>query len=122
MAINNIMPLQTSGDVALAAGLQLKRVLRTRAIRTQFFDADLFADPAWDILLALYKAELTQRRISVSGCCYAAQVPATTGLRYIATLCEQGVVLRKPDPLDGRRLFLSLSHAASAAMQRILLN
>lgn len=101
---------------------QLTRVLRTRAVRARFFDAHLFSDPAWDILLALYKAELTQRRISVSSCCSAAQVPTTTGLRYIAALCEQGVAVRTPDPLDGRRLFLSLSSEASAAMQRILLN
>lgn len=109
-------------NVIQDAERQLARVLRTRAVRSKFFDPALFADPAWDILLALYKAELAQRRISISNCCYAAQVATTTGLRHIAALCEQGVVVRTPDPLDARRMFLSLSGEASAAMQRILLN
>lgn len=122
MNINDIGPLQVGGDVVQTAGQQLNRVLRTRAIRTKFFDPELFADPAWDILLALYKAELSQRRVSVSSCCFDAQVPTTTGLRYIANLCRRGVVLRMADPLDGRRMFLSLSREASAAMQCILLN
>jgi len=115
-------PSPAGGAALQVAEQQLTRVLRTRAVRARFFDPELFADPAWDILLALYEAELNQRRISVSSCCFAAQVPSTTGLRYIAALCAQGMVLRTPDPLDARRLFLSLSCDGSAAMQRILLN
>jgi DNA-binding MarR family transcriptional regulator len=119
MASDGLGPLHAEGEMPQE---QLTRVLRTRAVRGKFFDPELFADPAWDILLALYEAKLTQRRISVSSCCFAAQVPTTTGLRYIAALCRQGMVLRTPDPLDARRMFLSLSREGSAAMQLILQN
>ena len=35
-------------------------------------------------------------------------------------LCDNGIVLRTPDPLDGRRTFLSLASEASVAMQGFL--
>jgi DNA-binding MarR family transcriptional regulator len=122
MRNNGIALLPPHGDTIQDAEQQLNRVLHTRAVRGKCFHPELFADPAWDILLALYKAELAQRRISVSSCCVAAQVPTTTGLRHIAALCEHGVLVRTQDKLDRRRMFLSLSAEASAAMQRILRN
>ena len=99
---------------------QLSNIRRTRATRNRLFDAELFADPAWDILLELFESELKQQRTSVTSCCYAARIPTTTGLRYISALCRDGIVLREPDPLDARRMFLSLSHDASLAMRSIL--
>lgn len=99
---------------------QLSHIRRTRATRNKLFHPELFADPAWDILLELFESELKQQRTSVTGCCFAAEVPTTTGLRYISALCKEGVVLRAPDPLDHRRMFLSLSPEASLAMQSIL--
>jgi hypothetical protein len=44
-------------------------------MREQFFGPDLFADPAWDILLDLYAARLEQQRVAVSSLCIAAAVP-----------------------------------------------
>lgn len=107
-------------SVDAAAERQLRQITRTRAMRSKFFDEGLFADPAWDILLALYQAEINQRRVTISSCCLAANVPATTALRHIGTLCEKGLVVRVPDPLDGRRSFLELSREASESMRRVL--
>lgn len=98
----------------------LRHIMETRAIRGRFFAPKLFADPAWDILLALYRAELRQRRVTVSSCCSAANVPSTTALRCIKMLCDDGIILRTPDPLDGRRTFLALAREASTAMQGFL--
>src|SRR5437762_5630979 len=58
------------------------RLLKGRRKRNDFFDATLFADPAWDILLELYAAELGQRRLSVSSLGLCAAIPATTALRW----------------------------------------
>jgi len=99
-----------------SAERQLREIMRARAMRSEFFDPALFADPAWDILLELYDAELAGHRTTVAACCAAANVPVTTALRRIATLSTRGLVLRRPDPLDGRRIFLSLSREASTAM------
>jgi DNA-binding MarR family transcriptional regulator len=43
-------------------------------------------------------------------------VPPTTALRWIRMLTQQGVLVRSADPRDGRRVFMTLSEASSAAM------
>lgn len=94
----------------------VKGAVRARRLRERYFSAELFADPAWDILLELLKAEIAQYRVSVSSLCVAAHVPATTALRWISALTDAGLLRRKPDSNDGRRIFLELSPSASDAM------
>lgn len=94
----------------------VREVLKLRRRRDRFFEAELFADPAWDILLELYAAELGQQRMSVSSLCVGAAVPATTALRWIKTLEEKGMIRRAADPMDGRRIFVSLSNEALVAV------
>lgn len=94
----------------------VRRVIKLRAIRTAIFDARLFPDPAWNILLYLYRAELAQHRVPVVSCCAAAEVPQTTALRLIESLRAKGLLVRSPDPLDRRRMFIRLSPEASERM------
>jgi DNA-binding MarR family transcriptional regulator len=96
----------------------VRDLLKSRRARDQFFDSSLFADPAWDILLELYAAELGQQRISVSTLCAAAAVPATTALRWIKILEKNGLLVRTDDPMDGRRTFISLAPDAFDRMER----
>ena len=96
---------------------RLRRILKARRARAQFFDRDLFADPAWDILLELYASELGQRRMSVSDVCIASDVPATTALRWIRALELRGLLRRQEDHNDRRRAFVHLSDAGSAAVK-----
>ncbi len=93
-------------------------MLRQRRMREQYFAADLFADPAWDMLLDLYAARLERQPVSVSSLCIAAAVPATTALRWIKTMTDAGIFLREADPQDGRRIFIALSDGANEAMAR----
>ncbi len=94
----------------------VRRLLRARRLRERFFDAELFADPAWDMLLDLYAARLEGKAVSVSSLCIAAAVPATTALRWIRTMTNGGWFVREADPRDGRRIFIGLSDSAAAAM------
>lgn len=94
----------------------VRRLLRARRLREQKFGADLFADPAWDILLEAYAAQLAQQRISVSGLCCGSAVPATTALRWIKKLEEDGWLIREADPFDARRFWLTLTDSASARL------
>ena len=48
--------------------------------------------------------------------CAASEVPATTGLRWLNTLELNDLVRRHPDPLDGRRSFVSLTAAGEQSM------
>lgn len=96
----------------------VRRMLRQRRMREQYFPADLFADPAWDMLLDLYAARLERQPVSVSSLCIAAAVPATTALRWIKTMTDAGLFLRKDDPDDGRRIFIALAEGAYDALGR----
>jgi hypothetical protein len=99
---------------------QIRAIIRARRLRDQFFKGDLFADPAWDMLLDLMAARLEQRRVAVSSLCIAAAVPPTTALRWIKTLCEQGLFVRVADSQDGRRVFIELSDATAAGLEACL--
>ena len=96
----------------------VRSVIRARRLRARFFAEELFADPAWDMLLDLLQAELAQHRVPVSSLCIAAAVPATTALRWIKSMTDAGLFWRRADPHDGRRVFIELSPGASEGMRR----
>lgn len=111
-------PVEPTGDVPTASGEAVRNVIRARRLRARFFDQELFADPAWDMLLDLLQAEIAQHRVPVSSLCIAAAVPATTALRWIKTMTDNGLFQRRADPHDGRRVFIELAPEASLAMRR----
>lgn len=94
----------------------VRMLIRLRRLRAQFFPDYLFADPAWDMLLDLMAARLEEERVAVSSLCIAAAVPPTTALRWIRTMTDQGIFVRRHDPDDGRRIFIDLSDDAARAM------
>lgn len=113
------IPVPPSGDgEAAVTGEQVRAVIRARRLRARFFDGELFADPAWDMLLDLFQAEIAQHRVPVSSLCIAAAVPPTTALRWIKTMTDVGLFRRRADPHDGRRVFVELAPDASGAMRR----
>jgi|SRR3954471_16342863 hypothetical protein len=96
---------------------QVMAIMRARRLRANYFPDDLFADPAWDMMLDLLHSELSYRRVSVSSLCTAASVPATTALRWINAMVQKGLFVRHADPLDGRRIFIELAPETSAALR-----
>jgi DNA-binding MarR family transcriptional regulator len=94
-------------------------VRRARSVRSDFFRSDLFGEPAWDILLDLYQSELAQRRVAVNAVCVGSGVAPTTAIRWLQTLENEGLVRRTPDPMDGRRVFVSLTDAALRRLDRL---
>ncbi len=96
----------------------VRQIIAARQARAKFFDEELFADPAWDMLLDLTAAHAEQSRVSVTSLCIAAAVPATTALRWIKQLVDCGVFMRVADPSDRRRAFIALSEQSSDAMAR----
>jgi len=96
----------------------VRNLIRARRLRARYFSEELFADPAWDMLLDLLQAEIAQLRVPVSSLCIAAAVPATTALRWLKTLVSEGLFIRRADPHDGRRVFVELAPAASQALRR----
>lgn len=99
---------------------QIRAIIRARRMRDHYFQSDLFADPAWDMLLDLMAARLERQKVAVSSLCIAAAVPPTTALRWIKTLCELGLFVRVADAEDGRRVFIELSDEAAANLEAYL--
>lgn len=96
----------------------VREIIRHRQARARLFDAELFSDPAWDMLLDLTAADAECTRVSVTSLCIASGVPATTALRWIAQMVEAGLFERLSDTTDKRRAFISLSDKARDAMAR----
>jgi DNA-binding MarR family transcriptional regulator len=94
------------------------RIIRGRRDRARYLTPELFSEPAWDILLELLRAELAYERVPVSNLCTASAAPATTALRYIKFMVEAGVIFRRDDAQDGRRVFIELTPEASSALRR----
>lgn len=99
---------------------KVRALLNMRRRREQELGTDLFADPAWDILLEALAASLGQRRISVSDLCNASPVPMTTALRWLQKLERDAWVHRRPDLLDGRRHWIELTERASTKLRAFL--
>ncbi|KEO90965.1 hypothetical protein EH31_07990 [Erythrobacter longus] len=96
----------------------VRALIARRQARAKFFEGELFADPAWDMLLDLTAAEGENQRVSVTSLCIAAMVPATTALRWIKQLVDCGVFQRVADQNDKRRAFIGLSDQSRQAMAR----
>ncbi|GAB5488945.1 MAG: hypothetical protein Pars2KO_25150 [Parasphingorhabdus sp.] len=97
---------------------QIRNLIKARRLRDQYFDPELFADPAWDMLLDLMAARLENTKVSVSSLCIAASVPPTTALRWIKTMTEEKIFQRQADERDGRRIFIELSDNAAVGMEK----
>ena len=119
---------QSGGDdlLSFADPDQLARLARAMYIardrRRRYFNPQLFADPAWDILLDLFIQKSAARQVSVTSACIAAQVPPTTALRWISILIEQELVSREEDESDRRRAFLRLSEYGDKLIRRHLID
>lgn len=108
----------STGDAPDVSAETVRGVIRARRLRSRYFPEELFADPAWDMLLDLLEAEIAQLRVPVSSLCIAAAVPATTALRWLKAMVQQGLFVRRADPHDGRRVFVELAPDASRALRR----
>ena len=117
-AISAIVEPVQSSDLPEVSAETVRTVIRARRLRARYFAEDLFADPAWDMLLDLLQAEIAHLRVPVSSLCIAAAVPATTALRWLKTMVAQGLFVRRADPHDGRRVFVELAPDASRALRR----
>ncbi|MCB2078066.1 MAG: response regulator transcription factor [Novosphingobium sp.] len=98
----------------------LRTIIASRNLRSRFFPSQLFADPAWDILLDLARAKLEGQQVSVSSVCIAASVPMSTALRWVRQMTDAGLLRRWTDPKDRRRDLIALTDSTAAHMRDYL--
>ncbi|MBM3629992.1 MAG: response regulator [Alphaproteobacteria bacterium] len=99
---------------------RITALIAARRARTNYFDASLFSDPCWDMLLDLMNERLAGKEVAVSSLCIAAGVPQTTGLRRIDDLIRAGLLVRREDPRDRRRVFVDLADTAVERLNRYM--
>jgi hypothetical protein len=96
-----------------------RKAYALRRKRTAIFgNAELFGEPAWDILLDLFIAQAEGKSVSVSSACIGSAAPATTGLRWLGVLADEGLVVRENDAEDQRRVLVRLTARGLSAMER----
>ena len=96
----------------------VRSAVKARRLRTNYFSENLFADQAWDMMLELLVAELSGQRIAVSTLSDSAAIPPSTAIRWINSLVQQGLFVRRDDPLDGRRVFVELAPETSVRLRQ----
>lgn len=109
-------PARPARPTPLAMACKTYALRRKRA--TIFGNPDLFGEPAWDILLDLFIAQGQGKSVSVSSACIGSAAPATTGLRWLGVLADEGLIVREADPADQRRVLVRLTATGRAAMVR----
>nr|WP_232474050.1 hypothetical protein [Sphingomonas sp. MA1305] len=97
------------GDIA-------RQLLSQRAARFEHLPADLFHEPAWDMLLALFVAHEERRTMNVKTLVSTAAAPVTTSQRWIDHLHKLKLIDRVIDPIDRRRMEISLSDSGHSAV------
>lgn len=113
---NGTRPVTRSERRYLALARQTYALRRKRA--AIFGNPELFGEPAWDILLDLYIAHGEGKPVSVSSACIGSAAPATTGLRWLGVLANEGLIVRENDPEDHRRVLVRLTRKGITAMER----
>lgn len=107
--------MEGAGDemVALAEAMYRERRLRGAMLSAL---ADLFDEPGWDMMLALFVAQRRGQTVSVSSACLAACVSHSTALRYLGMLEERDLVVRRRDEDDGRRIHVAFTDVGMRLM------
>jgi hypothetical protein len=96
---------------------QVLSILQVRRGRAALFGEGLFSDPAWDILLELFAAELGHRKVRL--CDLTSPAPQSTLARWVAALEQQRLVVCD-GPLTPSELTVRLSKESVAKMARVL--
>lgn len=104
---SEVPPVEEEGDRACR---NAEAVLRRRILRRQLVgSAELFGEPAWDMLIDLFIHECKGQQLSMSSLCATAGIPSSSAMKLAQRLCEAGILERTPDMFDGRRTLMKIA-------------
>lgn len=107
--VKSAVPRPSAAADQLPLGVIVDRMRRLRLQRNELMGAQLFRDPAWDMLLDLFSSHDRGERVSVIALTLSSGVPQSTALRTIQRLEEKGLIVREGDPDDLRRSWVRAS-------------
>jgi hypothetical protein len=86
--------------------------IRAQKLRPHYLGDRLFGDPSWELLLELLLASVENRPMQVSGLGISAGIPTATAHRWLDRLTSRGLVARRADDADRRRIFVEPTELA----------
>lgn len=87
-----------------------RRSVRRLLLRRQLLGADrLFGEPAWDMLVELFIAHCEGAAVPTGALGIRSGLSSSSAQRLVQRLVDARLVVRAPDPDDGRRHFVSLA-------------
>lgn len=98
----------------------LDRLIRLRRDKAKIFAGDLVADPVWDMLLALARDDLDGKGVPSLNLAIDGGIPAASALRRISEMEAAGLIIRRSDHQDRRRILVYLTDAGREAVARYL--
>ncbi|GGK35337.1 response regulator [Salinarimonas ramus] len=101
-------------------GERLASLLAVRKERKRIFGASLFEDPVWEMLLDLAHADSRGEEVAVTSLCLVSGVSTTTALRRLDDMAAAGLIERRRDPSDGRRILVRLTDSGKEKVERYL--
>lgn len=97
-------------------------ILKDRRRRSRIFNAGMFGEPAWEILLTLFVNDSSGLRLTVGGLSKSTERAHTTTLRWLGYLRDQKLVFREENPGDARTEFVRLTDEARRGLELYLAN
>lgn len=122
-ASEDIVDLSSSAKTAMA----IRRAERTMEFRryrnSRFADlAPLLAEPAWDMVMHLFLANMEGRELSVTELESLCGIPHSTAFRLKRMLIDAGWIEQRPAKRDARKEMLSLTRRRMSEMVDFLLS
>ena len=108
-ATQSVSPFHGPGARVTSALDRAFHLIEVRKRREELLGANLFGEPAWDILLDLFVQRIEGRKTSSTSASIASRAPTTTALRYIAILVNEGLVTKRVGERDLRVQYVELS-------------
>lgn len=97
-----------------------KRLEKERLQRLKYFPDNLVRDPAWPLLLELYRCRAEDIEISVTSLSIGMNIPSATGHRWIEELQRSGMATLSPCNNDLRRTIVAMTNGAFSRMDDYL--
>lgn len=89
-------------------------------LRARVFATLALGSAGWMLILTLADAYSSGTELTVKSAAYGAGIPLSSALRKINELCEKGFLIRRQDPTDSRRSFVSLARQTQTLLVEYL--
>lgn len=120
--IDAIPPLLMAGEFKPSMNLSdcVRRLENERRQKHHFFPEHVVWDPAWPLLVELYRCRLIGFDASVTGLAVSVDVPSATGRRWIDEFERCDLATRLPSAKDRRTTLVCMTDNGFDRMSRYL--